>query len=220
MLVNVECGIILYFFLFRSFSTESYLTCQSLVQLCLNSLSYTHTPAWLRQQLPQKFLKASAKSSSELKHESSELHSHSEKNKTDLKASHSPSRSIEKLKIRLGSPDPVSVPPIQKIKITPEKLAKKSKLKNSKSKKRSSEKKSKKEGGGIKVKILTPKSRKMLKYTQKKEGLKAKKFISPTKDKSIVESSPPKKYSFFKSKNSENEAKKEVGFFLNNKYYM
>ena len=125
----------------------------------------------------------------------------------------SPSRSIEKLKIRIGDhPEP----PIQKIKITPEKLAskKKTKLKTSKSKKGKSPEKKRPEKGGIKVKIVTPKSRKTLKYTQKKEESgKEKKLLSPSSKDKLIESSsisPPKKYSFFKSKNSGSASKSEV----------
>lgn len=181
----------MYLFSRSAYHAESYLTCQSLVQLCLNSMSYSHTPAWLSRPAIQP---ANPGTHDDLT-ESSEL---TEK-KTDKS---SPSRSIERLKIRIGDPEP----PIQKIKITPEKLAKKSKskLKNGKSKKRSPEKTRKE---GIKMKILTPKSRKILKYTQKKDS-RAKGTSPSTKEKPLECS--PKKYSFFKSKNSASASKKQV----------
>ena len=113
----------------------------------------------------------------------------------------SPTRSIEKLKIKIGEQQP-----IEKLKITPEKLAKNAKLKHKKhklkSKKLSPDKKE-----AIKMKIVTPKSRKSLKLLQKKNSAKLNKksdvvnsFQNTT---SKDPASPPKKYSFFKSKNTD-----------------
>ena len=102
------------------------------------------------------------------------------------------SPSVDKLKIRIE--------PIQKLRITPEKLAKKKSGTKIKKARKSSLPSS--DDGSLKVRIVTPNSKKTLQYASKQSDIQTVSTESLTSATTPTDTANRRRYSIFKSRNA------------------